>query len=259
MPITATARADTIVPYINGITLAKRTLIYPSRSSAEERAVKWLVKDDLGTAVDDEQSLRQRYVLGTLWFLNTTTYFGTANHTSTWTTKINECKWFGVECDGSGQVTALALKKQNVWGRIPADLGLLTDLTFLDLWSNQLSGTIPSSLGALTALTFLRLGKNQLSGTILSSLGALTALNELSLSRNQLSGTIPSSLGALTAMTSLWLYDNDLVGTMPYCNSFSDQSFKHLAADCAEVICTCCTGCCPTAFGNKSAYSFCDE
>jgi hypothetical protein len=309
MPITATARAraDSILTYINSITLSGRTLTYPSSSSAEERAVQWLIEDDLRTAVDDEPSLRQRYVLSILWFLQptspTTTGFGSDEYATTWTTNIDECEWYGVECDGNGRVTGLWLAGLGVRGQIPHDLGLLTDLTGLDLGGNQLTGTIPSSLGALTALTLLTLYTNQLVGTIPSSLGALTALTWLSLSANQLVGPIPSSLGALTALTSLesgnnqlsgtipssvgaltaltglnlddnklsgtipssfrslsalvglWLYNNQLVGTMPFCNS--DQSFKSLVADCAKVNCTCCTHCCPTAFGNIPVSAAC--
>jgi hypothetical protein len=215
MPITATARAraDTILSYINGIILSGRTLTYPSSSSsAEERAIQWLVEVDSGTAVDDEQALRQRYVLGTLWFSqptsSTTTGFGTANHAATWTTNIEECKWSDVACDGNGRLTALFLGVKNVRGPIPADLGLLTDLTYVSLYGNKLSGTIPSSLGALTALT------------------------------------------------RLILYDNLLVGTMPFCNS--DHSIGMLVADCAKVSCTCCTECCPVAFGNIPVNPFCD-
>jgi hypothetical protein len=285
MPITATARAaraDTILSYINSITLSGRTLTYPSSSSAEERAVLWLVEDDLFTAVDDEQSLRQRYVLGTLWFsqpIPTTTGLGSAGFATTWTTNIDECGWFDVNCDGNGRVTELLFGGYNIQGPIPHDLGLLTDLTRLSwggkqlsgtipsflgaltaltrlaLYDNQLSGTIPSSIGALTALTNLSLWGNQLSGTIPSSLGALTALNDLSLSRNQLSEFIPLSFGALRALSTLYLHDNLLVGTMPFCNL--NQSFVDLVADCAKVNCTCCTACCPAAFGNIPVFSVC--
>jgi hypothetical protein len=231
---TAHARADTILPYINSITLSGRTLTYPSSSSAEERAVQWLVEDDLGTAVDDEQSLRQRYSLGTLWFFQPTptrTGFGLAEYAASWTSNIDECEWLDVECDGNGHVTDLRLLGVYVRGKIPHDLGLLTDLTYLSLGSNQLSGTIPSSLGNLLDLTYLSLGSNRLSGTI------------------------PSSLVALTALTSLFLEYNQLVGTMPFCNSV--QSFEDLVANCVEVNCTCCTVCCPRASGNISEVALC--
>jgi hypothetical protein len=202
-------RSATILSYINGITISGRRLTYPSRSSAEERAVQWLIDDDLGTDMADELTLRQRYVLGTLWFLQTTPTigFGSVDYAATWTTNIDECKWAAVDCDASGRVTALNLGANNVRGQIPNDFGLLTDLTNLQLWGNQLSGTIPSSLVALTALR------------------------------------------------SLFLFNNRLVGTMPFCNS--DQALGELEVDCAEVNCTCCTGCCPTAFGNIPASEAC--
>jgi Leucine-rich repeat (LRR) protein len=356
MPNTATAhtRAGTILAYINGITLSGRTLTYPSSSSAEERAIRWLVEDDLGTAVDDEQSLRQRYVLGTLWFLQptpTTIGLGSAEYAVTWTTNIDECEWFDVFCD-DGRVTFLDFGDNNVRGQIPNDLGLLTDLTtiwmsqnvltgtiplsigdltaltYLDLWKNKLIGTIPSSFQSLTALTNLQLAENQLFGTIPSSLGSLTALEFLHLNNNQfngaipsslgaltalfylaleenaltgsipsslgamtalnflflldnqlngsipsslgaltvleslhvsgnaLTGTIPSSLGTMTALTSLFLSDNQLVGSVPFCNS--NQALAYLVADCAEVSCTCCTNCCPAAFGVVPVSEYCN-
>jgi Leucine-rich repeat (LRR) protein len=216
--VTATAaRAGPVLSHINGITLSGRTLTYPSSSSPEERSLKWLIEDDLNIAVDDIQKLRQRYALGTLWFLQTPTPFGTADHATTWTTNIGECQWHDVDCDDMGRVTVLDLSNvENVRGQIPNDLGLLTGLTRLLLSRNQLTGTIPSSLGVLTALTELQLWDNRLSGFIPSSLGALTALTYLGLSSNQLSGTIPSSLGALTKLNRLDLNINRLIGTIPW-------------------------------------------
>jgi hypothetical protein len=159
------ARARAILPYINSITLSGRTLNI-SRRSAEWRAVQWLIKDDLGTAVDDKQSLRQRYVLAILWYLQSEPGFGGANYEASWTTKDAECEWHEVECDDNGRVTGLLLNDNGMRGQIPHDLGLLTDLTDLNLDDNLLFGTIPSSLGALTALTSLYLNDNQLVGTM---------------------------------------------------------------------------------------------
>jgi hypothetical protein len=167
---------------------------------------------------------------------------------------------FGTIPSSLGTLTALSdlwLQNNQLRGTIPSSLGILTALIQLYLYDNLLSGTIPSSLGALTALISLSLERNHLSGTIPSSLGTLTALDVLWLRSNQLSRTIPSSLGALPAMASLLLNNNQLVGTMPFCNS--DQAFASLVADCMEVDCTCCTECCPVAFGNIMASSFCDD
>jgi Leucine rich repeat len=210
-------RDEDILSYINSITLSNQTLSYPpSTGTAEERAVQWLIQDDLNTNTEDKNALRQRYALTTLWFLQTPTPFGTdGSHSDTWTSNLNECGWLDVECDGDEQVTALTLSEKNVRGRIPNDLGLLTSMTSLQLWGNKMTDTIPSSLVAMTDLVSLGLDSNLLAGTIPSSLGTLTALTDLSLSGNQLIGTIPSSLGALTALTSLQLWDNQLIGTIP--------------------------------------------
>ena len=61
-------------------------------------------------------------------------------------------------------------------GTIPTDLGDLTSLTELDLYSNQLTGQIPTELGNLSNLTGLDLSGNQLTGTIPSSFTSLTGL-----------------------------------------------------------------------------------
>jgi hypothetical protein len=219
-PTPPPARVNSIVPYINSITLSNQTLSYPpsTTGTAEELAVQWLIEDDLTTATDDLKALRQRYVLSTLWFLQTPTTFGTddKNYTDTWTTDLDECAWLDVACDeNDDQVTALSLFKKNVQGRIPDDLGLLTAMISMDLRDNTLSGTIPWSLGSLTALSYLGLGNNTLTGTIPSSLAAMTSLTSLWLGDNTLTGTIPSSLAAMTDLLELWPSINRLTGTIP--------------------------------------------
>jgi Leucine rich repeat len=203
------------------MTLTGRSHRYPSAASAEERALLWLiVQDDLnyvdGSAAN-ELALVQRYALSTLWFQTGTPFNGT-EFTETWIQPdVNECDWFNVVCDAAtGRVTQLVLDNDNVMGRIPADLGLLTDLTVLDLRNNQLMGTLPASLDRLTALQLLDLSENQLTGTIPSSWQmTLTALTHLDLAINKLTGNIPSSLEGLTALTGLILWENQLGGTIP--------------------------------------------
>ena len=50
----------------------------------------------------------------------------------------------------------------------------LSNLTYLNLWSNHLSGEIPSAIGNLTNLTHLDLCDNDLSGEIPSTIGNIT-------------------------------------------------------------------------------------
>jgi hypothetical protein len=85
-------RAESVLAFVNNITMSDQTLTYPSNAIPEERAVKWLIDEDLNAAADDEMAIRQRYALSTVWFLQTPTPFGTASHEETWATNIKECK-----------------------------------------------------------------------------------------------------------------------------------------------------------------------
>jgi hypothetical protein len=229
-----------ILPYINSITLTGRTLRYPTNATAEEQAVRWLIEEDVTTNTTAVRSLRQRYVLATVYFQNKLSL-------RDWLTSEDECLWLLINC-ASGDVTRLVPLGET--GPIPPDLALLTTLVNLDLdglvLQEGLTGTIPSTLGLLTRLTELKINANQLTGTIPSSLGSLTALKRLVLSDNLLTGTIPSSLGSLTALTDLWLYNNRLTGSVLFCDGDSSR-FDNLEIDCNEVTCPCCTACCPGA------------
>jgi len=91
----------------------------------------------------------------------------------------------------------LSLPTRAVYGSIPTQLGVLSQLQHLDLASNSLSGTLPSELGMLTRLEALHLAHNRLSGSVPSELGKLTALDSLQVFDNSLGGALPSQLGLL--------------------------------------------------------------
>ena len=75
-------------------------------------------------------------------------------------------EWYGVTTDGDGRVTGLALSDNNLHGSIPADLGRLDGMAWLDLRRNRLSGSIPAALGDLDSLTHLYLAGNSLTGCV---------------------------------------------------------------------------------------------
>ncbi|KAI2505059.1 hypothetical protein MHU86_9415 [Fragilaria crotonensis] len=91
---------------------------------------------------------------------------------------------------------------------IPSEIGLLTQLTYLDVEGNSLSSTIPSEIGLLTQLTKLDISRNALTSTIPSEIGLLTLLTELDFSNNQLTGTIPSSLCSRTSLYGNIAFDD---------------------------------------------------
>jgi len=121
-----------------------------------------------------------------------------------WIGKLTNLTYLDLSCNYS-----------SLTGPIPPELGQLTNLTELWLNDNQLTGPIPPELGQLTNLTHLDLGRNQLTGTIPAELGQLTNLTHLGLYWNQLTGAIPPELSQLTNLTDLWLYWNQLTGAIP--------------------------------------------
>ena len=58
-------------------------------------------------------------------------------------------EWYGVEADSLGRVRTLDLSRNGLTGRLPQNLGRLTEMTGLRLGGNALSGRLPLSLAAL--------------------------------------------------------------------------------------------------------------
>jgi Leucine-rich repeat (LRR) protein len=90
----------------------------------------------------------------------------------------------------------------------------LTTLRALDLTALHLTGSVPTELGLLTELTDLQLGHNALHGPIPTELGR-SKLRRLGLEFNALQGTLPSELGRLSELTVVALQANELTGSVP--------------------------------------------
>ncbi|XP_062099114.1 BRASSINOSTEROID INSENSITIVE 1-associated receptor kinase 1-like isoform X3 [Humulus lupulus] len=90
------------------------------------------------------------------------------------------CAWYHISCNNDSSVTRVDLGYANLTGTLVPQLGQLRNLQFLELFSNNISGKIPEELGSLTNLTsqqqqFVRdysydfnrdLSNNKLSGDI---------------------------------------------------------------------------------------------
>ncbi len=143
-----------------------------------------------------------------------------ATNGDSWTDKTNwgtsepVGSWYGVTV-ASDQITAIRLDENNLDGTIPASLGGLLSLQYLELDTNKLSGIIPDELGNLPSLQQLYLSGNQLTGSIPTALGAITNLKWLNLRDNLLTGTIPIELGQLSQLEYLQLGLNQLTGSIP--------------------------------------------
>ena len=98
---------------------------------------------------------------------------------------------------------------------IPSEIGLLTQLKFLNISSNALTSTIPSEVGLLQNLMTLSFANNKLTSKIPSEIGLMQNLTYLSFWSNSLTSTIPSEIGLLQQLTILSFQSNFLTSTIP--------------------------------------------
>jgi len=131
-----------------------------------------------------------------------------------WGTSETPCSWEGVGCE-NGYVVDLSISARGLTGTIPPELGNLSKLRYLYLFSNHLTGTIPPELGNLSELRVLFLRQNELTGAIPAELGNLSDLERLALSSNDLTDPIPPEIGNLFNLDLLWLFWNGLDGAIP--------------------------------------------
>ncbi|MCY4023994.1 MAG: hypothetical protein OXF32_11165 [Anaerolineaceae bacterium] len=132
-----------------------------------------------------------------------------------WGTKEPLDSWHGVLTNDQGRVVLLNLPLNRLRGKLPPEIGNLTELVALFLSNNSLEGEIPDTIRNLTKLAILDLKHNSLEGEIPATTGDLTSLLQLALSWNQLSGNIPDSLGRLANLQILLLHKNQLTGNVP--------------------------------------------
>ncbi|CAB9503659.1 Leucine rich repeat N-terminal domain [Seminavis robusta] len=236
-------------------------------SSPESLALQWLVLEDPlqldATNEDHKFQITQRYALVSLWY----------NSDFTWANETNwlngdECTWHGISCitlvadfadgaaaDGGNSsssvskntgssvqvVTRINLEGNNVQGRIPADLALLSFITSLNLADNVIEGALPDTLTQFSTLEELYLDRNLLSqdlssydftplaatltlldlssnsffGNLPPSLWKLARLELLVIDNNGFTGPLSDDVGQLTALTRLTAGGNKLTGELP--------------------------------------------
>ena len=166
---------------------------------------------------------------------------------------LSPCLWDGVVCscddntpgaDAGNGIMCLRLRGNQLQGKLPTELGLLTKMTGcmgtatnndcgLELSVNTLSGSLPTQIGRLSILSadFL-LFSNHLSGTIPSQIGMMQGLSvNLNLGHNSLEGEVPSQLGSLSNLQrDMYLVSNQgLCGRVPssvdtLCDTLSEDS-----------------------------------
>ncbi|KAK9155258.1 hypothetical protein Sjap_002738 [Stephania japonica] len=112
-------------------------------------------------------------------------------------------------------LTNLKMGQNYITGSVPAFIGELREMQYLDLGINALSGELPKELGNLTKLIVLGLGANNFSGPLPSELGKLASLQQLYIDSSGVSGEIPPSFANLQNLETVWASDNQLTGKIP--------------------------------------------
>ncbi|XP_022756265.1 MDIS1-interacting receptor like kinase 2-like [Durio zibethinus] len=140
-------------------------------------------------------------------------------------TTQSPCRWRGITCNSAGNVIAINLAYTGLRGTIEKlDFSSFPHLLRLDLKVNQLTGKIPSSIGLLSKLQFLDLSTNSFNSQLPISLANLTQVYELDISRNNITGELYPSLfpdgtsrskTGLISLKNFLLQDTLLSGRIP--------------------------------------------
>ncbi len=93
-------------------------------------------------------------------------------HPSTPPNTCDLANLYGVSLDANGRVNSISLPNNNLTGKIPDEIGDLSNLTALVLNDNAIAGALSSALARLTNLTQLNLTNNDLTGCYDANLGA---------------------------------------------------------------------------------------
>ncbi len=130
--------------------------------SSKYQALAWLADKDpkhLDETSHIEEVL-QRFVLADLYFSTSGDEWAADYH---WLSHKNVCDWndktHGVFCNENKQITALSMPETHLYGTIPQDIGLLSNVQTINMAKNRVAGTIPKSIGIMSSLTELDLSK----------------------------------------------------------------------------------------------------
>ncbi|PIN24396.1 Serine/threonine protein kinase [Handroanthus impetiginosus] len=140
-------------------------------------------------------------------------------------TSLTSCRRLTVVSVGSNSITCylpdsignfsssleqLDLTNSRIKGRIPKEIGNITNLALLYMDNNEFKGFIPFTIEGLKNLQVLSLMGNKLSGPIPDGICHLPNLGEFTLSKNKLYGPLPACLGNVTSLRYLNLDSNEL-------------------------------------------------
>lgn len=145
--------------------------------------------------------------------------------------------WRGIETgivDGELRVTKIFLVSCKLEGKLPEEIGHLSELTWLDLSINNLTGIVPTGISKLTKLEHLNLGNNKFDlqpvnfiqdmvhlkdlllkknsfNAITSKLDDLQCLERLDIESNSFQ-ELPASIGKLRSLECIYASQNEMTG-----------------------------------------------
>ncbi|CAM8991467.1 unnamed protein product [Rhodiola kirilowii] len=183
----------------------------------------YLTRDPADPGLGFLTSLTKCRNLRKLGFENTALHAALPNSIGNFSSSLQQIFAYGCQLRGNipneignlSSLVTLQLWSNKLTGYIPATLGNLQDLQDLGISGNNLIGPIPIDIFRIRKLAFMRLMRNELSGAIPLEIGNLTSLRELALAANRFSSTIPSTLWNLEDVLILDLTSNSLEGNIP--------------------------------------------
>lgn len=164
--------------------------------------------------LDDYTALRAIYFAtqGDLW----TNQYGWEFSIDTPPPIFDYSHWGGITVNQeTKRVIGLILATNNLTGTIPSEIGLMKELSFLDLSHNNLTGPLPGSIINCENLSTLIITNNHISGILPDSLLTIKNLTSLAMNNNIIEGTLPSVINVNSMLSSISIANNKLIGTIP--------------------------------------------
>ena len=142
-------------------------------------------------------------------------------------------------------------------GQLPSCLTRMQTLEEINIRNNEFSGPLPPGLFEMPSLEVFVISNNNFSGSLDVLLESSTSedgtstsrnvffhafqqLKVLSIDNNGFDDMVPSELFFLAGLDTLTLHGNNLSGNL---DVLCTNQISLLTADCANVVCTCCTQC----------------
>ncbi|PWA96489.1 leucine-rich repeat protein [Artemisia annua] len=148
---------------------------------------------------------------------------------------------------GNSRASVIVLSNNKFSGCVPSSITKMTEtLDELVLINNGFNSCLPETIGLLKNLSVLDLSYNRIKGELPSSIGEMTGLEVLNVAHNMLSGKIPESLCLLPNLDSFSYEFNFLVNQTNSClklagfddrrNCFKDRPEQRTRTQCGKYL-----------------------